>query len=375
MDDVIRSLFPAAQNYTYLNSAAVSPIPLTAIEAINGQLVDVSANGSLGYLGWIETKNRARAQLASMLNVSSDQVAFTRNTSDGFAAIAAGIDWKTGDNIVSFDGEFPSNFYPWRRVRDRFSVELRLCGETAGRVNIDELMSMIDRQTRVVALSSVQYASGYRADLERIGRAARAVDALFCVDIIQGLGQLPYDLPAQFVDAASGASHKWLCAPEGCGILYLSDRARDLVDPAIVGWISVETPWDFVDREQPFKPTALAWESGTGASALFYGLEQSLKLLLDAGAENIEKHLAELTDRLCDGVAGTYYDIVSSRAHGERSAIVCIKHRNGMPVNDITAKLESEKIVVSPRGDRLRIAPHFYNNSQDIDRLLSALPN
>ena len=130
--------------------------------------------------------------------------------------------------------------------------------------------------------------------LKRIGEAARKADALFAVDIIQGFGALPFDLPAQLVDIASGASHKWLVAPEGCGILYLSDRARERVKPTLVGWISVEEPWDFDDYEQDFKPNALAWESGTGGSALFYGLEESLKLLNEAGIENIQKYLGRI---------------------------------------------------------------------------------
>ncbi len=212
MNAEIRSLFPALDNYTYLNSAAVSPIPTTAIEAIKSQLLDVASHGSSHYTDWIATKNRARDLLGVMLHVRADQIAFTRNTSDGFATIANGLKWKAGDNIVSFVGEFPANFYPWRRIRDAFSVELRLCRETDGRIDLDELISMIDANTKVVALSAVQFASGYRADLERVGRAARAVDALFCVDIIQGLGALPFDLPAQFVDAACGASHINGCA-------------------------------------------------------------------------------------------------------------------------------------------------------------------
>lgn len=373
MNETIRSLFPAANEYTYLNSAAVSPMPTTAVEAIGRQLNDVATHGSLHYTDWIDTKQRARELIAEMLHVRADQIAFTRNTSDGFASIAAGLDWKKGENIVSFANEFPSNFYPWRRVRDEFGVELRLESESDGRIDLDELTGLIDSNTRVVAISSVQYASGFRADLERIGRAARAVDALFCVDIIQGFGALPYDLPAQLVDAACGASHKWLCAPEGCGIIYLSDRARDRVKPTLVGWISVETPWDFVDREQSFKSTALAWESGTGCSSLFYGLEQSLKLLHEAGAENIERYLAELTDQLCDSLAGKHYEIASSRADGERSQIVCIRNTNGVPANEIALHLESERVIISPRSDRLRIAPHFYNNSEDIDRLVEEL--
>lgn len=374
MNPQIRSLFPALEKLTYLNSAAVSPIPTTAIEAVTSQLNDVALQGSMHYQDWVDTKDRCRGIIAEMLRVRPDQVAFVRNTSDGVASIANGLKWQSGDNIVSFAGEFPANFYPWRRIRDAFGVELRLVEERDGRIDLDELISLIDTDTRVVALSAVQFASGFRADLERVGRAARAVDALFCVDIIQGFGAMPFDLPAQFVDAACGASHKWLCSPEGCGLIYLSDRARSRIEPTLVGWISVETPWNFADRTQPFKPTALAWESGTGPSSLFYGLEQSLKLLHETGAENIERHLDGLTDQLCDSLGGKDYDIVSSRAPGERSQIVCIKHRGDLTSNQLATHLESNNIVVSPRGDRLRIAPHFYNNADDIDRLIEALP-
>jgi cysteine desulfurase/selenocysteine lyase len=362
------------QKYTYLNSAAVSPIPTTAIEAVHSQLLDVASNGSINYLDWVATKNRARDLVAAMLNVRPEQIAFTRNTSDGFATIAAGLPWKKGDNIVSFEREFPANFYAWRRIRDEFGVELRLCPERNGRIDMEELIGLIDAGTRVVAISSVQFASGFRADLERIGEAARKVDALFCVDIIQGFGAMPYDLPAQLVDAASGASHKWLCAPEGCGILYLSDRARERVDPTLVGWISVEVPWDFEDRDQPFKPNALAWESGTGCSSLFYGLEQSLKLLSETGIDRIERHLEELSDLLCDSLAGGNYEIVSSRNRAEKSQIVCIKHIGGMTSNEIAEQLQNANIIISPRADRLRIAPHFYNNEEDIIRLIAELP-
>ena len=375
MNSEIRALFPAANDYTYMNSAAVSPIPTTAVDAVLSQLRDVSANGSVNFMDWVATKNRARALVASMLNVRDEQIAFTRNTSDGFASIAGGVRWRKGDNIVSFAEEFPANFYAWRRVRDDHGVELRLCPERDGRIDLDEFIALIDSDTKLVAISAVQYASGFRADLERVGRAARAVDALCCVDIIQGLGATGYDLPAEFVDAACLASHKLLCAPEGCGIIYLSDRARDMVEPTMVGWISVETPWDFADRAQPFKPNALAWESGTGASALFYGLEQSLKLLTETGLGKIAAYLDELTDYLCERIAGKNYDIISSRAPGEKSAIVCVKHRNGLHSSEIAERLEKEKIIVSPRGDRLRIAPHFYNNREDVDRLIEMLPS
>lgn len=374
MNEKIRELFPAAKNYAYLNSAAVAPLPTIAIEAVSQQLRDVSENGSANFLDWIATKNRARETVAKMLKVKPEQIAFMRNTSDGLATVANGLKWKKGDNIVTFAKEFPANFYAWRRVRDAFGVELRLCPERNGRIDLDEFINLIDKNTQLVSISAVQFASGFRADLERIGEAARAVDALFVVDIIQAFGTMPFDLEAQKVDIAAGASHKWLCSPEGCGILYLSDRARERIEPTLVGWISVADAWNFEDYEQDFKPNALAWETGTGTASLFYGLEQSTKLLFDTGAEQIEIYLEELSDYLCELLAGKNYEIVSSRARGEKSQIVCIKNNDGLTSIEIAKHLEKENIIVSPRGERVRIAPHFFNNREDIERSVENLP-
>ena len=374
MNEQIRRLFPATEKYTYLNSAAVAPLPTAAVEAVYSQLKDVSENGSANYTDWMATKNRSREIVGEMLNVKPEQIAFMRNTSDGFASVANGLQWRKGDNIVTFAKEFPANFYAWRRIRDVFDVELRLCGERDGRIDLDEFINLIDADTKLVSISAVQFASGFRADLERIGAAARRADALFAVDIIQGFGAMPFDLPAQLVDIAAGASHKWLCSPEGCGILYLSERARERVEPSLVGWISVEEPWDFEDFEQSFKPNALAWETGTSGSSLFYGLEQSLKLLQTTGAGNIENYLENLSDYLCELLAGKDYEIISSRRKNEKSQIVCIKHRSGLTSVEIAKRLENEKIIVSPRGDRIRIAPHFFNNQEDVERLIEFLP-
>lgn len=373
MNEEIRALFPALEKYTYLNSAAVAPLPTVAVEAVHKQLRDVCENGSANYIDWVATKNRARQLIAQMLKVQAEQIAFVRNTSDGLSTIANGLQWQKGDNIVSFEREFPSNFYAWRRIRDAHQVELRLCPEREGRIDLEEFINLIDTNTKVVSVSAVQFASGFRADLERIGRAARKFDALFVVDMIQGFGVLPFDLEAQFVDAAAGASHKWLCAPEGCGVLYLGARAQERVAPTLVGWISVENSWDFEDSEQKFKPNALAWETGTGAASLFYGLEQSVRMLSETGAERIAKYLENLTDYLCELLAGKNFDIISSRAAGEKSQIVCIKPNNGATSNEIAERLSKQNIIVSPRGDRLRIAPHFFNNHTDIERLAENL--
>lgn len=373
MDQHIRALFPAAQNYTYLNSASVAPMPLTAVKAIASQLEDVANSGSLNMARWHATKTRARELTASMLGVCAEQIAFMRNTSDGFCSVAAGMKWRQGDNIVTFAGEFPANYYPWRELRNDHGVEIRDCPERGGRIDIEELAGLIDSDTKLVAVSAVQYSSGFRLDLERIGLEVRKADALFAVDIIQAFGVTPFDLPAQFVDIAAGASYKWLCSPEGCGIFYLGERALERIRPASIGWMSVKEPWDFDKREQKPKGGCLAWETGMGGSALFYGLEQSLDLLRETGTARISAYLEDLTDFLCE-ILPARYEIVSSRASGQKSQIVSIRAMNGKTADEVAEILLRENIVVSSRGGCVRIAPHFFNNFADIERLVEYLP-
>jgi selenocysteine lyase/cysteine desulfurase len=282
--------------------------------------------------------------------------------------------WKTGDNVVTFKREFPSNVYPWLRLREAFGVEVRFCEERDGRIELSELINLIDERTRIVAISHVQYGSGFRADLERLGRAARARDALLVVDVIQSMGVVPLDVEAELVDAAAGACHKWLLSPEGVGLLYLSDRARERIEPTLVGWSSVPVPEDYSNFEQGWNQGTLAWETGTAPTALLHGLEASLNLLQETGVERIAEYLNELTDYLCERLQGSDYEIVSSRRAGEKSQIVCLRHRGDLTAMALYAHLKRQNIYVAPRGERLRIAPHFYNLQAEIESLVNALP-
>jgi selenocysteine lyase/cysteine desulfurase len=374
MTPELRALFPITQRAVYLNHAAISPPPTTTIEAVEAQLRDVHENGSLNYLDWLEVKRRARESLALLLNARPEQVAFMRNTSDALSTVANGLKWKTGDNIVTFRREFPSNIYPWLRLRDTLGVEVRACDELDGKVNLEQLESMVDANTRLIAISHVQFGSGFRADLERMGRLAREHDALLVVDTIQSLGVVPIDVEAELVDVAAGAGHKWLLTPEGVGYLYLSDRARERVEPTLVGWTSVPSPEDYVSIGQPWNRGTLAWETGTGPSALFYGLRASLDLLHEYGPARIATYLEELTDHLCERVVSKSYEIVSSREPGEKSQIVCIRHQRRFSVTALYAQLKAKNIITAPRGDRLRIAPHLYNTVEEIDQFVDALP-
>ena len=374
MNENLRQLFPITKEWVYLNHASCSPPPTTALAAMNEQLRDVQMNGSLNYHNWVQVKENCRQATAELLNVRSEQIAFLRNTSDGLSCIANGLNWNPGENIVTFQNEFPSNVYPWRRIRDLFGAELRFCPERNGRIDLDEFCSLIDNKTKVVALSAVQYASGFRADLPKIAKAARAVDALFVVDVIQAMGVNPLDAQMDLFDAAAGAFHKWLLSPEGIGFLYLSDRARERVELTLVGWISALHHEDFSDIEQGFKPGALAWETGTFASSLFYAVEQSLKIFHEIGIAEINHDLLELTDFLCDNLNTQKYEIFSSRLDGEKSPIVCLRSLAGHSAAEVAKTLLCKKIVVIPRGDRIRISPHIYNTKNEISQLIAALP-
>ena len=369
-----RELFPITKRYNYLNHAAVSPLSLPALQAIESQLRDVQENGSVNFPDWVATKEEARKLLAGMLGARPEQVAFMRNTSDALSTVANGLTWRPGDNVVTFRGEFPSNLYPWLRLREAYGVEVRMCEERAGRIDFDDLARLIDQHTRVVAISHVQFASGFRIDTDRLAQIVRRHDALLVVDVIQALGVVPINVEAELIDVAAGAGHKWLMAPEGVGYLYLSDRARERIQPTLVGWISVPDPFNFDDLEQGWNRGTLAWETGTGPAALFYGFKASLELLTGLGVAEIAKYLEELTDELCERLKAKNYELVSSRLPGEKSQIVCIRHKAGMSPMALYAHLKDRNIITAPRGDRLRIAPHAYNLPGEIEALIEALP-
>ena len=374
MNDALRALFPVTERLNYLNHAAVSAPPKPTIAAIQSQLKDVSENGSINFRNWIATKARTRTLLAQLLGARPEQVAFMRNTSDSLSTVANGLRWQPGDNLVTFRNEFPSNLYAWLRLREACDVEVRLAEEHDGRIDLNELIGLIDSKTRLVAISHVQYASGFRADLERLGRAARVHDALLVVDVIQALGVVPIDVQAELVDVAAGACHKWLLTPEGVGFLYLSDRARERIQPTLVGWISVPDPDDYANVSQGWNRGTLPWETGTGPAALLHGLEQSLKLLIETGTDPIRLHLEMLTDYLCERLANKPYRIVSSRRPHEKSQIVCIQHTSGLSALELYSQLKRKAIITAPRSDRLRISPHLYNTAEEIEALVNALP-
>ncbi|HEY8461678.1 MAG TPA: aminotransferase class V-fold PLP-dependent enzyme [Blastocatellia bacterium] len=377
MNSEIRKLFPVTQNYVYLNNAAVCPISIPVYESMQRHARDVMENGAVNFGAWLAAIKQTRELGARLINAGPDEIAFAPCTSAGLAMIANGVDWRAGDNIVTADCEFPANVVPWMRISREFGVEVKRARERDCRLETEEILSLIDDRTRVVALSFVEFASGFRNDLAAIGRHCRERGVLFVVDAIQGLGALRLDVEAYAIDALSADGHKFLLGPDGVALFYVSRRAMERVKPTLVGWLSVNNPDDYFNYDQPYAPDARRFESGSLNMAGVLGLRAALELFLQIGVEKVESYLLGLGDYLCERVEAELtdrgYRVVSSRRDGEKSSIICLEHEK-YSANELYRLLNDRRVVVTPRLGRLRISPHFYNTREDIDRLIEALP-
>jgi len=377
MNSEIRKLFPVTQNYVYFNHAAVCPISTPVYERMQRHTRDLMENGAVHYREWLAAIKRTRELGARLINAKPDEIAFAPGTSAGLAMIANGVDWRAGDNIVTADCEFPANVVPWMRIKREFGVEVKMARERDCRLEAEEILNLIDDRTRVVALSFVEFASGFRNDLAAIGRHCRDRDVLFVVDAIQGLGALGLDVEACAIDALSADAHKFLLGPDGVALFYVSRRAMRRVKPTLVGWLSVNDPEDYLNYDQPYAPTARRFEAGALNTAGVAGLGAAIELFLQIGLEKIESHLLELGDYLCERIQEKLIDcgyrVASSRRDGEKSAIICLQHEK-YSAQDLCKLLNDRRIITTARLGRLRISPHFYNTREEIDRLIEALP-
>ena len=373
MNQTIRSLFPVTEKYIYMNHAAVSPLSTRARDRMAALNDDVTRNGSVNYREWLRVYEDARASAARLANARPHEIAFMRNTSDALSTIANGISWREGDTVVSNSVEFPSNVYPWLRLAETRGLNLKQAPERDGRIDADELLSLVDDRTRVVSVSWVQFSSGFRSDIARIGKFCRERDIIFVVDAIQGLGGLKLDVERDSVDAFAADAHKYLLGPEGIALLYVSDRVIDRIKPTVVGWTSVKKHEDYLDYRLDYRDGALRFECGTLNTAGVYGLGAAIDLFLETGPEKIQEYLLGLSDYLAESLSAKGYDVISSRRAGETSGIVCCSHKQHSP-GSLYHLLREKNIITAPRVGRLRISPHFYNTRDEVDALVAALP-
>ena len=371
--------FPILREMDFFNHAGVAPLPRVAADAIRKYAQQAE---TVAYVntGWYRDVEKLRVLAASLVNAHRDEIAFVKNTSEGVATVANGVDWKAGDRIVTTSVEYPANVYPWMDVAARFGAELVMMTEETGadgrrRVPLEKIMDEVKHpRTRLVALSHVEFASGQRHDLVTIGRYCRENEKLFAVDAIQSVGVLPVNVQAMKIDYLSADGHKWMLGPEGAGIFYCRRELLKQTRPLIVGWMNVINAEKYGEYDFTLKDDAGRFESGSWNVPGLLALKASLELIDAAGVEAIATYVRRLTDRLIDGLRTKGYQIISPRGDGEWSGIVSFVS----PTHDhqeIFRMLRNEhRTEIAVREGRLRVSAHFYNTQEQIDRLVERLP-
>jgi cysteine desulfurase/selenocysteine lyase len=365
-----RREFPITERLVHLNHAGVSPVSRRVAAAVSAFITDATSVDAAIQRRWSERCEQVRASFAHLVGAHADEIAFVKNTSEGLSLVAAGVDWRPGDNVIAVDGEYPSNVYPWFGLR-RWSVETRLVRPVGGRVRVEEVRALTDDRTRLVAVSFVDWSSGARTDLPPLGEFCHTRGIIFCVDGIQGVGAVQLDVERAGIDCLAVGGHKWLLAPEGHGCLFVSRRVADRVASVLHGWKSVTDADTYLPYHFTPRPDAARFEPGSPSVLGTYALGAAIDLLLEVGPELVAHRLVEVTDRLAGGLRARGAEIVSPWGAGARSGIVVF--RLGNDPHRLCSELIRRGFIVRVRSNGIRVAPHFYNNEEDIDRLLAAL--
>ncbi|MFQ5732278.1 MAG: aminotransferase class V-fold PLP-dependent enzyme [Planctomycetaceae bacterium] len=366
-----RAQMPVTQKWAYFDHAAVGPLSGPAVGAMREWCEDVAANGAIAWGHWRKRIEEVRTAAATLMNAETDEIAFTHNTAEALSLVAEGFPWKPGDNVVLSVEEFPSNRFPWLNLKDR-GVEARLVPTVNERLELPQLAEAVNERTRIIAVSWVGYATGWRNDPEELADFAHARDALLCVDGIQGLGAFPLDVKATGIDFLAADGRKWLLGPEGAGVLYVRGEHLERLRPLNVGWNSVDGAGNFAETEFRLKSSADRYEGGVHSGANLAGFGASLDLLASVGALRIGERLLDVSDELCRRLEAVGAEIVSCREERRRSGIV-LMNLPGIAPAAIRRQCRADGVVVNCRGGGVRISPHCYTDAGDLDRLLIAL--
>jgi cysteine desulfurase/selenocysteine lyase len=368
-----RPLFPITEEYAYLNHASIAPYSVPVARAMDDFIARRHQRGWLNAPKWKDRLEKVRGLVAQLIAAAPEEIAFTSNTSQGLNIVASSIGWQEGDNLIGAETEFPANVYPWLNLRRR-GVEVRLAPARDNRILVEDIAALMDKRTRLVALSFVEFATGFRNDLRAIGQLCREPGIYFCVDGIQGLGALDLNVTQSPVDFLAAGAPKWLMGPIGAGFLYCRRALIEKLIPIRVGWWSVVDRDDYFRYDSPLRKDARRFEEGSLNLLGLHGLGASLELLLEVGIPRIEERVLGLTDYLIAGLQERGYHIPTPIASPqERSGIVCFNHPHHA-LDDLEQRLSKARVIISKRGQVIRVSPHFYNDETDIDQLLDALP-
>ncbi|MGR9046154.1 MAG: aminotransferase class V-fold PLP-dependent enzyme [Gammaproteobacteria bacterium] len=365
--------FPLTAELIYLNHAAVAPWPLRTCNAVKDFADQNSRYGAKFYPDWLNKEAELREQLRTLLNApSTNDIALVKNTSEALSFVAYGLDWQPGDNIVSSNEEFPSNRIPWQSLADR-GVTFREADLTHGDSPEQALFDRVDRNTRLLTISSIQFASGLRLDLEKIGAFCKQRKILFCIDAIQSLGAIEFDVQAYHADFVMADGHKWLCGPEGLGVFYTTPEARDRLKLTQFGWHMMKNTHNYENKPWEIHPGAKRFECGSPNMLGIHALSSSLSVLLETGIDQVEKAVIRHACLLMDGIAeNDKLELLSDRTAPLKSGIVVFKHKT-LSNSELFRRLQSKDVICAMRGHGIRFSPHFYHAEDEIMQVLDLL--
>jgi selenocysteine lyase/cysteine desulfurase len=374
-EELRRSEFPVARDKIFLAHAGVCPLPRRVAQAI----ADYTTHGTTGdqeTLVFPDRLSDARRLTAQLLHCQPDEVALVGPTSLALSFVAAGLNFRRGDNLLIYHDDYPSNVYPWMALAER-GVEVRLLNTgSLGVIRPQDVMGQVDENTRLVALASCHFISGHRLEHETIGKFLRERGILFCLDAIQTLGAFPTTV--EHVDFLAADAHKWLLGPCGAGVFYVRRDLQEKLTPPVYGWHNVRNP-NFVAQEQiVFRHGAVKYEAGTHNLLGLVGLIAAMELALDIGTDNIAAELLRKRAWLVAALQAKKFTVLNADAKSENSSGIVSFYQAGKDLAALHKKLTDAGVITSLRMDRrgqnyIRLSPHFYNTDAELQRVLELL--
>jgi len=368
--------FPITTQKVFLAHAATSPLPRRVSSVIQDYVQCAASQGQWGYL-YTEIEKETRKYTAGLLGADEREIAFVSSTSTGLNLVARGISWEKGDNIVVADGDFPANIYPWLNLSDRGVKTKFIPRHKDGAVTLEDVKNIVDSNTRLVSLSSVNFVTGFKIDIASIGEYLHQRGIFFCIDAVQSLGAAP--ISVKYVDFLASSAHKWLLGPLGIGIFFVKRKHLEKLHPVLAGWKSVKFSQQYLTYDLSFLDSAQRYEPGSLNILGIIGLHAALELLLEVGIENIAARLEKLREIIVSSLWDKGYTIIGVTNRKQSSGITSFTSQK-QDIIKLRHDLDACGFVVSLRdnldGNKcIRVSPHFYNTEEEISRFLAKLPS
>lgn len=368
LDNLIQSEFCLSSDIIYLNHAAITPWPIRSVEAVKKFAQENADFGSKNYMQWVQVESDLREKMCRLINAPNPHdIALLKNTSEALSVVAFGLEWETGSNIVTTDQEFPSNRVVWEALQKQ-GVELKQANLNNGQSPEDAIFSQTDENTRLITVSSIQYGSGLRLNLEKIGQFCSDHDILFCVDAIQSIGAIQFDAQAIHADFVMADGHKWMLGPEGIALFYCRAELREQLKLFQYGWHMTDTFVDFDNKKWKPAESARRFECGSPNMLGIHALSASLSLLLEFDMNHIEKLVLDNTQTVFNEIkASPELELLTDDTPGRFGGIVTFRHRT-LSNEKLFNHLTESGVMCAQRGGGIRFSPHFYTPKEKIHR-------